>query len=146
MSAPRLAAEGAGSARALRLCAWCVAAVAIEVLLYASYRGHDARFHWFTHFFVGASAALLVMAVLAAVRGRPVALPLVWVLVGHLFAMAPDLAFVAGVAHQPWMDVFLGHISSHFVPGRNWTWYAMFLASLGLYLLVLDGLGRGRGA
>jgi hypothetical protein len=84
--------------RGLRVCAWCVAAVAVEIGLYASYRGHDARFHWFTHFFVGASAALLVMAVVAAVRRRPVPLPLVWVLVGHLVAMAPDLAFVAGEA------------------------------------------------
>jgi hypothetical protein len=126
--------------RGLRVCAWCVAAVAVEIGLYASYRGHDARFHWFTHFFVGASAALLAMAVVAAVRRRPVPLPLVWVLVGHLVAMAPDLAFVAGEAHRWWMDVFLGHISSHFVPGRNWTWYSVFLGSLAAYLVVLDRL------
>jgi len=31
--------------RALRLCGWCVVAVAVEVALYLSYRGHDARFH-----------------------------------------------------------------------------------------------------
>ena len=71
-------------------------------------------------------------------------LPLVWVLVGHLVAMAPDLAFVAGHAHRRWMDVFLGHISTHFVPGRNWTWYAVFLLSLGGYLMILDHLGPAR--
>ena len=130
-----------GAPRALRVCLWCAVAVVVEVGLYASYRGHDARFHWFTHFFVGASAALLVMAVVAAASGRPVALPLVWVLVGHLVAMAPDLAFVAGQAHRRWMDVFLGHISTHFVPGRNWTWYAIFLVSLAAYLSILDHLG-----
>lgn len=124
-------------ARALRVCVWCVVAVVVEAGLYLSYRGHDARFHWFTHFFVGASAALVVMAVRAARTGRPVALPLVWVLVGHLVAMAPDLAFAAGEAHSPWMDVFLGHISSHSVPGRNWTWYGVFLLCLGAYLAVL---------
>lgn len=132
-----------GAPRALRVRLWCVAAAVVEVGLYASYRGHDARFHWFTHFFVGASAALLVMAVVAAASGRPVALPLVWVLVGHLVAMAPDLAFVAGQAHRRWMDVFLGHISTHFVPGRNWTWYAIFLVSLAAYLSILDHLGPG---
>ena len=47
-------------------CAWCVVAVLAEVALYASYRDHDARFHWFTHFFVGTSVAILVMAAVAA--------------------------------------------------------------------------------
>ena len=129
--------------RALRICLWCVAAVFVEVGLYASYRGHDTRFHWFTHFFVGASTALLVMVVVAAATGRPVALPMVWILVGHLVAMTPDLAFVAGYAHSGWMDVFLGHISTHFVPGGNWTWYAVFLASLAGYLAMLDHVGSG---
>lgn len=86
------------------------------------------------------------MALAAMARGRPVVLPLVWLLAGHLVAMGPDLAFLAGVAHQRWMDVFLGHISSHFVPGRNWTWYGVFLASLGLYLVVLDSLRPPRPA
>ena len=130
-------------ARAVRVCVWCVAAVVVEVGLYASYRGHDARFHWFTHYFVGASAALLVMTAVAWRRRRPVPLPLVWPLAGHLAAMAPDLAFVAGHAHRRWMDVFLGHISTHFVPGRNWTWYAVFLACLGGYLVVLARLRPG---
>ena len=131
--------------RALRVCGWCAAAVAVEIALYASYRSHDARFHWFTHFFVGASAALVVMAAVVVVRRRPVPLALVWVLVGHLVAMAPDLAFVAGEAHRWWMDVFLGHISTHFVPGRNWTWYAVFLGGLGAYLVVLDRLRESGG-
>ena len=126
--------------RGLRLCAWCAVAALVEVGLYVSYRGHDARFHWFTHFFVGATAAFSVMMLVAGVRRRPVPLPLVWLLAGHLVAMAPDLAFVAGVAHQPWMDVFLGHISSHYVPGHNWTWYGVFLAALAAYLLVVDSL------
>lgn len=27
------------------------------------------------------------------------------------------------------MDLFLGHSSSHFLPGRNVTWYVVFLAA-----------------
>jgi hypothetical protein len=126
----------------LRLCLWCVAAVVVEVGLYLSYRGHDARFHWFTHFFVGASVALAAMAVFTARSRRPVPYPLVWPLLAHLFAMAPDLIFVGGVAHRRWMDLFLGHISTHFVPGRNLTWYAVFLGSLAAYLLALDRWAR----
>ncbi|MGQ0618104.1 MAG: hypothetical protein ACT4PW_14135 [Acidimicrobiia bacterium] len=124
--------------RELRLCAWCLLFVAGEVALYVSYRGHDARFHWFTHFFVGAAAALLAMTVFALWRQRPAPYPLVWVLVGHVLAAAPDLAFIAGVEHQRWMDVFLGHLASHYVPGRNLTWYAAFLATLAGYLVAVD--------
>jgi hypothetical protein len=126
------------------VCLWCLMAVVVEMGLYASYRGHDARFHWFTHFFVGASAAMLVMLLVAAVTDRPAPRPLLWVLVGHLVAMAPDFAFVAGRAHRQWMDLFLGHVSTHFVPGRNWTWYAVFLLSLGAYLMMIDHLRPGR--
>jgi hypothetical protein len=130
--------QPAAANRSLRLCLGCAAAAVVEIGLHLSYRGHDARFHWFTHFFVGASAALLAMAVVTARTGRPVAYPLVWPLLGHLFAMAPDLAFAGGVAHRRWMDVFLGHISTHFVPGRNLTWYAVFLVSLAVYLVFFD--------
>ncbi len=138
----------------LRVCLWCVLAVVVEVALFSSYRGHDAKFHWFTHFFVGASAALVVMVGVALRTRRPVPLPLVWPLAGHLFAMFPDVLFNAGVAHQRWMDVFLGHVSAHFVPGRNLTWYLVFLASLAAYLAVVsrtpafdggDATGTGQG-
>lgn len=124
------------SARILRICLWCLLAVAVEILLYVSYRGHEARFHYVTHLFVGASAALLVMAAVAWRRGRPVPYPLVWPVLGHVLAMFPDLLFAAGVAHYRWMDVFLGHISTHFVPGRNLTWAVVLLGSLGLYLVT----------
>ncbi|HEX2064103.1 MAG TPA: hypothetical protein VHE80_06750 [Acidimicrobiales bacterium] len=129
-----------GRAGLVRVCAWCAVAVVAELALYASYRGHDARSHWFTHPFAGASAALLVMAAVAAATRRPVPLPLAWLLLGHLVAMFPDLLFVAGHAHQRWKDVFLGHISTHFVAGRNFTWYLVFLACLALYLAVVDRL------
>ncbi|MBW3574378.1 MAG: hypothetical protein KY450_05850 [Actinobacteria bacterium] len=139
MSAP--AAVPHTTARVLRLCLWCVLAVAVEIALYLSYRGHDARFHWFTHFFVGSAVALLIMSVVALRTRRPVPLPLVWPLLGHLYAMFPDFLFTGGhIAHEPWMDVFLGHISTHFVPGRNLTWYVVFLAAVALYLGVLHRL------
>lgn len=121
-----------------RLCGWCAASILLEAGLYASYRGHDARFHWFTHFFVGAATALAVMTCVVLRWRRPVARPLVWLSAAHVVAMAPDLGFTAGYAHQRWMDVFLGHITVHFVPGRNWTWLIVFLTSLAAYLVALD--------
>jgi len=127
--------------------AWTVAAVVLEVGLYRSYQGHDARFHWFTHFFVGASFALVAMAAVGWRTRRPVPRPLLWIVAGHLFAMAPDLAFSgARIPHRRWMDIFLGHISSHFTPGGNLTWLAVFLACLGLYLTVVDRCRPGPAA
>lgn len=136
--------SGADDRKGLRLCLWCLLAVVVEVALFSSYQGHDAKFHWFTHFFVGASAALLAMAGVALRTRRAVPLPLVWPLAGHLFAMLPDVLFNAGIAHEPWMDVFLGHISSHFVPGRNLTWYLFFLVCLAAYLAVVFRVGEGQ--
>lgn len=129
-------------ARALRVCLWCASVVVLEVLLYASYRSHDARFHWLTHFLVGASTALVVMAAWTWFRRRPASVPLVWVVVAHLFAMVPDLLFRAGVAHEWWMDLFLLHVRSHFVPGRNVTWLVVFGLALAAYLVTVDRRAR----
>ena len=122
----------------LRQSVLTLAAVIAEVGLYHSYRSHDARFHWFTHFFVGASMVFAVGAVYTWRTQRPVRLPLLWVLAAHTFAMFPDFLFRAGVAHYRWMDLFLGHISTHFVPGRNLTWFVVAASALACYLLCLD--------
>lgn len=131
-------------ARGLRFCLACAVAIFLEVLLYLSYRAHDARFHWLTHFLVGASVAFLVMAAWSWKKRRPARLPVVWLLLGHLYAMVPDLLFRAGVPHYPWMEIFLGHIASHLVPGRNTTWLVVFAAALAYYLFVLDRRVRSR--
>ena len=128
----------------LRVCGWCAVAVVAEFGLYVSYRGHDARFHWFTHFFVGSGAALVVMTAVTLRQRRAVPLPLAWLLLGHLFAAFPDVLFVFGIAHQRWMDIFLAHVSTHVMPGRNTTWYAAFLAALAAYLITLDRLADAR--
>jgi hypothetical protein len=129
--------------RFVRLCLWCLLAVAVEIGLYLSYRGHDARFHWFTHFFVGSAVALILMSAVALRTRRPVPMPLVWPLLGHLYSMFPDFLFSGGhIAHERWMDLFLGHVSTHFVPGRNLTWYVVFLGAVALYLVILDRVRR----
>lgn len=108
---------------------------AVEAFLYVSYRLNNGSFHWFLHFFVGASTALIVMGLITTLSDLIVRHPLVWIFIGHVIAMFPDILWNFSVAtHQPWMDVFLGHIMTHFIPGRNWTWYGIFLMSLGFYL------------
>src|SRR5438309_1737840 len=51
---------------------WALVAAAFEVYIFLAYRAHEARFHWFTHFFVGASVALVLMAAVAWRTRRPV--------------------------------------------------------------------------
>src|SRR5262249_40673119 len=106
----------------------------IELLLYLSYQHHDARFHWFLHFFVGTSTALIMLVVLTYSFNRAIGFPMLYLLIGHVIAMFPDILWNFWLLpHQPWMDVFLFHVSSHFIPGRNWTWYIIFLICLALY-------------
>ncbi len=114
--------------------AWA-AAVAAEALLFLTYQAHEARFHWFTHFYAGGSVALVAMAIWRIRTGSPVRRPLMWPILFHVVAMFPDFLFAFGIAHRRWMDVFLGHLSIHFVPGRNWTWYLIFLCTLAGYLI-----------
>jgi hypothetical protein len=110
-----------------------------EIGIWFLYIDHDARFHWFTHFFIGGATALLIMSVIAWRTRKPVRMPLVWILVGHLYAMFPDFLFtIFMIVHRMWMDVFLLHITAHFIPGRNTTWYVIFMISLGIYLFVLN--------
>lgn len=102
----------------LKLCGYCRLFVLAEVLLYASYRHHDARFHFFLHFLVGASAALLLMALIAWRRRAAAPFPLLWILAGHLFAMTLDFLFLFfSIIHRGWMDVFLLHYPGALHPG-----------------------------
>lgn len=113
--------------------------VAIEALLFASYRHHEAGFHWSTHFLVGLTAASAVLLGWLVVKGAPAPGQLLWVLGMHLVAMFPDLLFTPG--HQPhdeWMDLFLGHISAHYIPGGDVTWLAAAIAASGAYCWTLS--------
>ncbi len=110
--------------------------VVVEILLYRRYQQGDGTFHYFTHFFAGASFALVLMTLAARRWRRPVWLPLLAVLAGHLFAMAPDILYLDSIAHTRWMDVFVAHNTSHFLPGRNISWYVVFLAAMTLYLVT----------
>ena len=120
------------------------AALGAEVVLYWFYVNGDGAFHWFTHFFAGTSAALVVMTILVMTRHCPVRLPLLWLIAGHVVAMGPDVLFVHEMAHRRWMDVFIAHNVSHFIPGRNVTWYAIFLACLATYLWAIHTTSSSR--
>lgn len=112
--------------------------VGVEIVLFLSYQHDDARFHWFLHFFVGTSVALILMTLVIYWSNRPILFPMLWLLMGHAIAMFPDILWSFQLLpHQAWMDLFFLHISSHFIPGRNWTWYLIFLLCLALYLYGL---------
>ncbi len=122
--------------RPLRRLAELSFVIVVEIALYRRYQQGDGAFHYFTHLFAGASFALAVMTLAARRWGRPVGLPLLAVLAGHLVAMAPDLLYLESVAHARWMDVFIAHNTSHLLPGRNISWYVVFLAAMTVYLVT----------
>lgn len=108
-----------------------------EGVLLAAYASQDAVYHWLIHFLVGGAAALLLTAATSLVHRRALGHIGAAVFTGHAVAAFPDALFLLGVAHARWMDVFLGHLSSHDVPGGLWTLYAAFLTALAGYLLTL---------
>ena len=113
--------------------------VVAEVLLFRSYSHHEAGFHWATHFLVGLTAAAAVNAVWLALKGAPARGQLLWVLALHLYAMFPDLLFSPGrIPHDGWMNVFLGHIASHYLPGAEATWLLVALLASGAYAALLS--------
>jgi hypothetical protein len=116
--------------------------VAAEVWLFASYRGHDAGFHWATHFLVGLTAAALFNLGWLLVARAPAPGQILSILAAHLVAMLPDFLFSAGIPHHPWMDVFLAHVSAHDIPGGDRAWLAIALVTLGAYAIALSrGIG-----
>ncbi|HEV2087876.1 MAG TPA: alpha/beta hydrolase [Cryptosporangiaceae bacterium] len=123
--------------RARTLLSQLVVLAAAEVLLFGSYAGHDARFHWATHFLVGLIAAAVWLSVYLLVAARPAPGQLMAVLGWHLVAMTPDLLFRLGDPHERWMDVFLGHVSAHYLPGGDDTWLVLALLALTGYIWLL---------
>jgi len=84
-------------ARQLPVAETVLAAVGEAVLL-ATYASQDAVYHWLTHLLAGGTAALTALAAVAAVRRRPVRSAPLWVLLGHVIAVIPDVLFAAGLA------------------------------------------------
>jgi pimeloyl-ACP methyl ester carboxylesterase len=121
--------------------------IAAEVVLFATYGAHDARFHWATHFLVALtiSALLLLAGLLLTGAPRPRFVLLV-VLGFHLFAMAPDVLFRVGVPHYRWMDLFLGHITVHYLPGGDVSWLLIALTATAGYIAALTLWLRARSA
>lgn len=121
--------------------------VVAEAVLFRSYGVHDARFHWATHFLVGLSFAALWCLVRLLLTGAPGPRWLLMTVLGfHLYAMAPDLLFRGGVPHYRWMDVFLGHVAAHYVPGGDLTWYAIAVLCTGAWVAALTAWLRARRA
>lgn len=121
--------------------------VVAEIALFASYDVHEARFHWATHFLVGLTFASLVLLIRLLLTGAPGPRFLLLPVLGfHLYAMAPDLLFRGGVPHYGWMDVFLGHVAAHHLPGGDDSWLVIALLAAGAYVVALSLWLRARAA
>lgn len=133
-----------GPLRRRTLAVQLVVLVIAEIALFRVYGSYDSRFHWGAHFLVGLIAAAGWLSGWLILRGAPAPGQIVTVLVAHLYAMAPDLVFRIHVPHAQWMNVFLGHIAVHYIPGGDRTWLALAAVALLGYCTLLSAWLRAR--
>ena len=127
------------------LCLQVLLLVVAEVMLFVSYGAHEAQFHWATHFLVALTAAAIFLLAWLLRTGAPgPRLLLLPVLGFHLYAMTPDLLFRVGVPHAAWMEVFLGHLSVHHLPGGDRSWLVLGLTCSAGYVAALSLWLRAR--
>jgi hypothetical protein len=118
---------------------WQLVAVALgEALVLTAYRFTDSLFHWSTHLLVGLTAAAVYNLLVLSIRSRPAPGQLVSILAAHLVAMAPDVVFPFGIPHLLWMDVFLVHISAHYLPGGDVGWLVIAFTVTTVYVAILS--------
>ena len=127
----RCVLHGAGVAAGI------VVPVAAKVWFLGRYASDAASWHWYIHFFAGASIALVVMTWWSWRRRRAVPFPLGWVLLAHCFTAAPVLVIPENISHEPCQEVFVGHLASHYLPGRGLSWLVVFAAVLAGYLFTV---------
>ena len=127
-SVGHLAAVGVGIA----------APIVLEVWFLGKYAAQAASWHWYVHFVAGATLALVLMTRWSWHHRRAVPFPLVWLVLAHFYAAAPDLVIPENVPHKPWQEVFVGHLASHYLPGRGLSWLVVFAVALAGYLLALN--------
>lgn len=138
----------AGARRPARWSPGLALFAATEVYLYTRYAALGTQFHFWLHALVGGGIGFAGLTVAALVRRRP--LPRrgllavgAWILAAHLYAVFPDILFIAADAlHVPWMDVFALHITIHFIPLPILTTAVVFFAALGAWTAA--ALGRRR--
>jgi hypothetical protein len=123
------------------------ALAALEAWLLVRYREFGAQFHYFLHGFAGVAVGLALLTLVRA-RQQPGTgawrvSPWLVAALGHVFSAFPDVLFLTVEAlHVGWMDVFLAHISIHFIPAPFALPYALF--ALAVVSWLAQRLGRVR--
>ena len=142
----------------LRAICWTAFALYELRLLQHQYQIHGTSWHFLVHSMIGVGLGLSAATFWTAHK-RQAANPWVWGLVGQLVSMLPDFMFIIlRMPHDPWMDVFVGHISIHTSPAPLivslvvfslgiWSWYcgsvlkryrlSLTLAGAAIILLLL---------
>ena len=92
---------------------WAIVLVASAV----PYLVEVALDHFLWHLVYGGSVGVAIGAGIALYRSHQPRNPSLWALGGYLYMIVPDLLWVLPVLwggnvypHQPWMDIFLGHV------------------------------------
>lgn len=127
--------------------AWA-AALAVSVVLYAR---EESLEHFLWHVGYGGAFGLMVGALIQRVRPRTSVRPSWAALAGYVFMAVPDLLWVAPTIvgrppwpHEPWMNVFLGHVALDAWP---WATPALpFVLAVAALVALVFGRGKTPGA
>lgn len=111
------------------------AILVIELLLFVQYRGHGAGVHFWLHALMGLVTAFLIFTVLA-LRGKHPKGLLLAAFGLHQYAMFPDYLYQWGIPHQPWMNIFLGHLWVDSLPYHEIILPIAAILTGGLYTLT----------
>jgi hypothetical protein len=122
-----------------------VLVVVIEGYFLVRYLAFGALFHLYVHGLLGVGLALAGHAAWRARRpggaGAPELLGVA--LAGHIASAVPDVLFLtAEIPHAAWMDVFVAHISIHFVPAPLALTFAVLAAGVAAQVARVAGAAR----
>lgn len=120
---------------------------------YALYASEQAFEHFLWHLVFGGGFGVLVGAVWALVHDQRPRHAASWALAGYGYMIVPDLLWIAPklwgapvYPHQPWMDVFLGHVFlDHWALTSSFLVPAIVVASVVWWAVRLRALGRVTG-
>jgi hypothetical protein len=123
-----------------------VLVVVIEGYFLVRYLAFGALFHLYVHGLLGVGLALAGHAAWRARRpggaGAPELLGVA--LAGHIASAVPDVLFLtAEIPHAAWMDVFVAHISIHFVPAPLALTFAVLAAGVAAQVARVAGAAPG---
>lgn len=136
--------------RRLALAGLWSATLAVSAVLYTT---EHALEHFLWHLSYGGAFGLLLGAAWMLYRSQPTRHASLWAWAGYAYMIVPDLIWLwprlrgrAVHPHEPWMDVFLGHVALDTWAWTNWLLVPTVAAGVIAFRWVARRVGEGHGS